>query len=161
MSSAINIRPAEAADYEAFCRLIVEVDALHASREPETFKNPERPGRNREYFLSYLGRPDKALFIAELGGQAAGFIQVSVRRIEEIEILVQQDYAHVNDIVVAKAAQRQGIGKALMAKAEAWASARGLKQLRLNVRSWNDAARALYESVGMKTKMHNMIKRLP
>ena len=161
MSTGIHIRSAEPSDYEAFCALIAEVDSLHSAQEPEYFKNPARPGRSREYFLSYLGQPDKALFIAEDSGKPSGFIQVSLRRIEEIEILVQQDYAHVNDIVVARAAQRRGIGSALMAKAEAWTRSKGLKQLRLNVRSWNEAARKLYESMGLEAKMHTMIKRLP
>lgn len=160
MSDPVQIRNAEVSDFPDFCNLVNEVDEIHTVQEPEYFRNPAQAGRKREYFESYLGQPDKALFIAKYEGLVAGFIQLTIQKVPELDILVPCDYAHVNDLVVAKTMHRRGIGQALMKHAEAWARQKGLKELRLNVRDWNIAAKKLYESAGLKTKMHNMIKRL-
>ena len=57
---------------------------------------------------------------------------------------------HVADVglMVARAARRHGIGRALMRAAEAWARDAGVAKIELHVFPYNGAAIALYESLG-------------
>jgi ribosomal protein S18 acetylase RimI-like enzyme len=140
--------------------LVTEVDALHTDAEPHYFRDPGIPARPRDYFESLLKADDKAVFLAELDGQVAGYLHVETREVGGLEVLVPMHYAHVADIVVAKRRQRKGVGKALMAHAESWARQRGLPELRLSVRGFNAPALAFYESLGMGILQRNMGKRL-
>ncbi|MGM1028718.1 MAG: ribosomal protein S18-alanine N-acetyltransferase [Actinomycetota bacterium] len=56
----------------------------------------------------------------------------------------------VQTIAVAEAARGRGIGRALLAELLAEAERRGVRELFLEVRADNPAARALYESVGFR-----------
>jgi RimJ/RimL family protein N-acetyltransferase len=57
---------------------------------------------------------------------------------------------HVADVglMVARAYRRQGIGRALMEAAEAWARDVGVRKLELHVFPYNEAALGLYEALG-------------
>jgi GNAT superfamily N-acetyltransferase len=62
------------------------------------------------------------------------------------------DAGYIRNIIVAPASQRRGIGKALMNETGAVLRSHGKSSWRLNVRSNNQAAIALYTAVGMRPK---------
>ena len=53
-------------------------------------------------------------------------------------------------LAVAPAQRRRGIGRRLMAEAEAWLKAAGAPKLLLMVREGNDAALAFYDAIGLE-----------
>ncbi|MNP83330.1 putative acetyltransferase [compost metagenome] len=53
-------------------------------------------------------------------------------------------------MVVDEGHRSQGIGKALIAHCDDWARARDATQIKLEVMSFNDRAKSLYESLGFK-----------
>ncbi|QNE33358.1 GNAT family acetyltransferase [Sphingomonas sp. NBWT7] len=53
-------------------------------------------------------------------------------------------------LAVDPTARRGGLGRRLMAAAEAWLRARGVAKLQLMVRDGNDTARLFYASLGME-----------
>jgi ribosomal protein S18 acetylase RimI-like enzyme len=66
----------------------------------------------------------------------------------------------VQELVVAEDSRRRGLGRALMARAHAWAEERGLTDVELSVYAFNGAAIALYEQLGYVVVSHRMARRL-
>lgn len=77
-----------------------------------------------------------------------------------IDQLVGDRHTHVFLLYVEPPHRRQGIGIALMQHAEAWARARGDRQIGLQVFESNQAALNLYRSFGFQTQSFWMVKSL-
>ena len=157
----MEIRKAEAGDYEAFCRILLEIDALHGRHEPDYFRATVAPSRTRDFFDVWLSDKDKALFIATEGLEVTGFAQIEKRAVPDLGFLIGNDHGHFATIIVARQWQRKGIGRALVAAAEAWAKAQGFKELRLTVWDFNSAAKSFYRSLGFRPAIQTLIKRFP
>lgn len=99
---------------------------------------------------------DQALLVAELAGRRAGFLHAVTR----LDFFEQRPAGHVSTIVVAPDAERRGVGRALLAGAEAWARSRGYPTLGLSVFERNDRARAAYERAGFGVETLRYVKRL-
>ncbi|MDY7012188.1 MAG: GNAT family N-acetyltransferase [Cyanobacteriota bacterium] len=69
-------------------------------------------------------------------------------------------YAHIFLLYVAPDHRRRGLGSALMQRAENWASARGDRQIGLQVFCHNQAALQLYQRLGYQTQSLLMLKQL-
>jgi ribosomal protein S18 acetylase RimI-like enzyme len=69
-------------------------------------------------------------------------------------------HAHISVIATSESAQGTGVGRALMAHAEAWARARGMALLTLNVFDGNTRARRLYERAGFAPETVKYAKQL-
>src|SRR2546423_6775854 len=70
------------------------------------------------------------IFIAEDGSNnPLGFVRVNM----QTDYFTGEQHAHVNDIVVTKEAEGKGVGKLLLAKADAWAKAKNARWITLNV----------------------------
>ncbi len=140
-----RVRPAAPADAEHLARL---ADAV--SSEPEgwliSIAGEWRSAADERRYLKALRRyPHAAVFVAEEGnGVIVG--RLSVGRDPH------PSSAHVADVglMVAMAARRQGVGRALLEAAIAWARTAGVRKLELHVFPWNEAAIGLYESVGFE-----------
>jgi streptothricin acetyltransferase len=100
----------------------------------------KRYGRDADADLSgYLETPVKAVFLAYLDGSVAGRIVVSEG---------WNRYAWIEDIAVDSRCRREGVGRALMDRAVAWAIERGLPGIRLETQNNNVTACKFYESYG-------------
>jgi ribosomal protein S18 acetylase RimI-like enzyme len=90
--------------------------------------------------------PPEAHLVAELDGRLAGYIRV-------LPVSALPENAHVLGVVglaVAPGARRQGVGSALLAAAERYVRARGVRKLSLHVLSTNETALRLYERLGFE-----------
>ena len=83
-----------------------------------------------------------------------------------MRMVIQADYysgeqhAHVNDIVVTAEAEGKGVGKLLLAKADAWAKDKQARWITLNVFDKNFRARSVYEKAGYKVEWIKYLKDL-
>jgi GNAT superfamily N-acetyltransferase len=132
---AVAIRRASPEDYATFARLF-----------PELGIDDPIPGRDA-WATGYV----PFTLIAHDAADALGFA-------------FTQEYAdtgYVRNVVVAAEARRRGVGRALMEATARHLRAAGKSRWRLNVGPQNVAARALYESLGMRTLYTSRAVRLP
>jgi ribosomal protein S18 acetylase RimI-like enzyme len=69
-------------------------------------------------------------------------------------------HAHIFLLYIHPDHRRQGLGRALMLRAEAWASERGDRQISLQVFEHNGAALHLYQGLGYLPQSIALVKRL-
>jgi ribosomal protein S18 acetylase RimI-like enzyme len=97
----------------------------------------------------------ETVLLAEIEGEAVGF--ASLRLIPYLSD--DGPYAEVTELYVADAHRRQGIGRALMERAEALARERGAEELILLTGQTNHAAQALYRALAFEDYALAMRKR--
>lgn len=114
------------------------------------------PTRDPAAIARYLGQhatgeraypADTELFIAvDAAGQQVGLIAIRPDR----EHFSGEPQAYIELLAVTEAAEGAGVGRALLAHAERWASARGLDQITLDVFATNTGAIAFYQQAGFQ-----------
>jgi ribosomal protein S18 acetylase RimI-like enzyme len=110
-----------------------------------------------ERLVEYVLAREHEILIAESGGEAAGFALLIYDLPDEITLTEQAFIAYM---AVEPAAQRRGIGAALLASIEDHARQRGLPYLSLMATEENVAARELYAAAGFTTERRMMTKAL-
>jgi len=88
-----------------------------------------------------------ALFVAELNGQAAGWIQVSIR-----STLESGGLAEITGLVVDESVRGKGIGKSLVKKAEEWAKLKSYNTLRVRTNVKRTETHIFYKNIGFVEK---------
>ena len=89
-------------------------------------------------------------------GVRLGFIHLTGER----DYYLQDTCGHVADLVVARGARGQGVGRALLAAAEQWSKDRGYRLLTLNVFVENRGPQSLYEQAGFHAEVIKYVKPL-
>lgn len=97
------------------------------------------------YFELIQEAPENALFVAEETSdeQVVGWVHVAGRI-----SLDTGPFAQISGIVVDERVRGRGVGRALMATAEAWAAARGYDVMRLWSNVVRERAHRFYEDLG-------------
>ncbi len=142
---SIVVRGAEPRDFDAVTELFELGDALHREGAPWMFRKPDTVARSRDEFDRLLRGPDSTLLVAATGDTVVGVATVLMRAAPDVPIFIPQRWGVLDNLVVAAAHRRQGLGTALVRAAEVWAAERGATFVDLNVYAFNDGARALYE----------------
>lgn len=142
------IRHAVAGDRQQLQQLWRGLNRLHAGLRPDYFQVPEGvPCALHALLKDKLG-PGRALLVSERQGEVLGFVLVGVHDTPDDPLLVRQRRAYVEDMAVAEAHRRQGIGQALVRAALRWGQEQGAVQALLTVWEGNDAAEAFYRELG-------------
>jgi ribosomal protein S18 acetylase RimI-like enzyme len=157
----VNIRKAGLADAPAVIRLWKALEAHHRTEfgfgAPGAFAyKKDTVGIYKKFLLKKLAARNAAVFVAEDGGRAIGYVMASVIKLSPI--LVHDREAFINELVVEKAHRRKGVGTMLLGAAERWAKKRGLFWLGLTVHAENKAAFAAYKKFRMKALNVKMVK---
>jgi GNAT superfamily N-acetyltransferase len=132
------IRPATVDDWPAIAGLLVE---LGRDVSPSAASNPS-------YVIRFGGhlalREARTLVAEEPGGRVLGFIDVEFRQ----RLGHPRPQAWVNDLVVTESARGQGVGTALLARAEELARRRGCFRMSLETSAWRVETHRFYERRG-------------
>jgi RimJ/RimL family protein N-acetyltransferase len=138
----VRIRAAEPGDAPGLVALASAVGS-----EPEGWLLADSHWRSvadeRRYVRAVRKHPDAALLVAEEQGNTV------VGRLSVVRD-PHPSSGHVADLglMVAASHRRRGIGRSLLAAAEAWARGAGVSKLELHVFPHNEPAIALYEELG-------------
>jgi ribosomal protein S18 acetylase RimI-like enzyme len=150
---ALRIRPAGPLD-RAF--VLAQVPRL-AAFGPPTWRDPVQMTNVDTVELTRAlqqPEPGEHVWIAETS-RPVGLLHLLVNR-----DYYQQTHAYISNLIVSEEAEGQGIGRALLAYAEAWARAEGYATLSLSVFAQNTAARALYQRAGFGEDIIRYVKPL-
>ena len=157
--SDVVLREARMADYEGLCLLFAELDELHRVARPDIFVVPQGPRRTREYIEAQIGSETSTIFVAERASTLVGFAHVMRKEMIALPIRPAKVYAEVENLVVASAHRRSGIGLKLLGEAQSWACSRGIDVVHIGVFAFNCAAIALYKRAGFSIDTMRMSKR--
>lgn len=122
---------------EADIEAVVSIDAAAFHRSPSKLAE-EGTIATTTQLREELARPWARLWVARSGGTAVGYL-VSWHVVDEL---------HVLNVAVVPEFRRQGIARALMEEAFAFARTNEVRQVFLEVRKSNDAAIQLYRKLG-------------
>lgn len=153
---AIVIRPATPEDTGFILSLaprFVGFALPKGRRKPETLAGIRG---DIERALRDTPSADRFFVAEETGAGCVGFLHLQVQR----DFFTGARACHVSDLAVAAGRDGRGIGRALLAHAEAWASENRCKLMTLSVFPANTRARRLYERAGFVIDLLRMAKPL-
>ncbi len=107
--------------------------------------------------LDYVFSQKPVVFMATTAGKNVGFLLYVDFLPDDV---TGQEQAFVAYMAVEPIAQRQGIGRKLLAAAEEYARSKGLPAIALMVTEQNLAARGVYEAAGYTTERRLLCKPL-
>ena len=132
------IRPYQPTDTEACRALWAELTQAHRDLYEDQTIGGENPGAG---FDRHLANPQlAALWVAEAGGQVVGLTG----------LLVCEEEAEVEPLIVAARLRARGIGRRLLDQAVSEARARGIRFLSVRPVARNAAAIALFVKAGFR-----------
>ena len=98
----------------------------------------------------------KLLVAEEAPGNLLGFIFLETQE----DYFTLKRYGHISMLAVAETAEGRGVGRVLIAYAEAWGREQGFAKLTLNVFENNQHARKVYEHLGYSPETLRYVKPL-
>jgi len=142
---AVNIRNANRED-RAFVVALADrlVDGFAAPSHRTKAELIEGDRRALEAWFNDPSKPDEAMLIAELDGKPAGCAFL----VTLIDYFNLRPHSHLSVLAVAKDAEGQGVGSALLDRCAQWAKERKSDRLTLSALVTNARARGLYERRG-------------
>lgn len=99
-------------------------------------------------FFAGVSHDVMAVYVVESGGSVVGFIELNIRNFAEGSRESQVPY--VEGWYVHPQHQKQGLGKALMMQAEAWAKAQGFGELASDTEHDNMASQTIHRNLGFQ-----------
>jgi ribosomal protein S18 acetylase RimI-like enzyme len=155
MSTALTIRRGERSDRPFVLDLGQRVSSTSVSMLRDTL--PQLVATAFLNLAEFVWTRDHDMLIAEADGVVAGFVLAIYDLPDEVSLTDQTFVAYM---AVEPAAQRRGIGKALLEEVERLSAERGLSYVSLMVTEQNTAARVLYERAGFGTERRMLTKNV-
>ncbi|RKT10297.1 ribosomal protein S18 acetylase RimI-like enzyme [Paraburkholderia sp. RAU2J] len=161
MTDSISYRRATIDDILKICELGQILNAIHHQARPDVYANAtEEFARDKPHWLSSLQGEDRAMFLAEHGSTAVGFITVQVMQ-PTSPLLQPLTVGRIGSVAVLERLRGRGVGSTLMKLAEEWARKNGANDMRLTVWAFNEQAVDLYQELGYELRAFEMGKQLP
>jgi GNAT superfamily N-acetyltransferase len=147
----ISIRRATAGDAAVLSMLNADVQAVHAAALPWWFKPPGPESFPLGTAAALIAKPENLVFLAEVGGEAAGYAYAEIMRQAETPFRHAYAMVYLHHISVRPAHRRRGVGSALIAAVRSAAKEEGITLLGADIWSFNEAARTFFRRHGFTT----------
>jgi ribosomal protein S18 acetylase RimI-like enzyme len=146
-----SVRPAESGDLPAITALYLEVADEVIPREPTFRRRPDASSVQRRY-ASRIDDAERAILVAVVDDVVVGFVDALLNRYVADDGVYHSPGvdAYVEELIVTGPHRRRRIGAALMNAVETWARNAGARMVTLDTHVTNEAARALYTSMGYR-----------
>src|SRR5215472_2742517 len=154
------IRAAVQGDHAQLCDLFDELDELHRDARPDIFRNPAGDARSRDDMACLMAGEGGTIVVAEGGSGLVGVAVALLRDPVSHPLLVTRKIVEIDNIVVRRGYQRQGIGRRLVAACVEWARQRRVDDVEIAVHDFNVGAIAFYAALGFEMSVHRLRRRL-
>lgn len=146
-----TIRLAKPGDETIIGQLLVSIHAQHAEGRPDLFGKGCSKHSPSQIAASFGREKEPILVAADAEDRVLGYAMCLVK---ENTNPTQGPYStfYIDDLNVAPAARRQGVGSALLSACRTLAKTKGCYNLTLNVWAFNEGAIAFYEKNGFSAQ---------
>jgi ribosomal protein S18 acetylase RimI-like enzyme len=156
----VQIRTARLEDAGALADVYIASAEHHVRLDPSLYRTPEWEAVEERYRGRLPSAADNVIFVAVVGGEVVGFVDVQVKRPDGEPRMLRDAVSAEIDIAVLPDSRGGGIGTDLMAAAETWANEHGAEFMTLQVHTANlDAIRFYQDRHGWRTSGLFMLKR--
>ncbi len=139
------IRPyAAATDLPGLRRCMIELQDYERDLDPRLPAGADIVDAYQAELFERCGRYDGAIFVAEEDGEIAGYGTILTKMVSDSVEDGDLVFGLVADLVVREEYRGRGLGRRLLARAEAHAMTHGVRHLRIGVLAGNVVARSLY-----------------
>jgi ribosomal protein S18 acetylase RimI-like enzyme len=157
------VRDAHPRDLDRLVELWSDLADHHARVDPLFELRSDAGPRVRELLAAGLRGPDAATFVWEMSGgtgpiELVGFCTLRIDRAPSIQH--ETERAEITDLGVSPAQRRRGIGRALVAAARDWLTARGVERVEVRVATGNPEGQAFWRALGFDDFVDVLHRRL-
>jgi len=157
-SPPTTIRAATAADVRALGGFGARLTALHHGFDPRRFiaPTPGTPAAYASFLGSQIGRPETVLLVAVTEDNLSGYLWAGVEGTDYMSL--RGPAGVVYDLFVDPSRRRKGIGRLLLRAGLSSLEEMGAERVVLSTAHRNEAAQALFTSVGFRPTMVEMTR---
>lgn len=147
----------ETIDLDTLARLNRYVHEPHVAQQPDFFK-PYDFATVRAFFAKIVGKDQHQFLIAELDGEAIGYVWIEYLQRPESAFNFANTKVRVHHLCIVDDKQQQGFGRQLLLEVERRALAQGIHKIDLDYWMSNDGVDVFYERLGFE-KMRQVVAK--
>ena len=152
----MNIRRAQEKDMKKVMKLLSEVLEIHAKIRPDVFISGQTK-YSEDDLNGIFADEERPVFVAvDDEDEVLGYAFCTFKNMPEKPYVHAFKMLYIDDLCVDENCRGRHIGKKLYEHVTDYARKTGCHSVTLNVWEGNDAAKAFYESIGMKVKETHM-----
>lgn len=158
---SVEIRQFTPEDAESAARLYIQSAEHHVRLDPDFYRVPPLKAVVAHYedVAERIQTEPFNCFVAESDATVVGMVEVRIQEPPSSASMLRPRRMAAADIVVDSRNRRQGIGRALMERAESWAHDQDASSLMLDMLRANEPALALYTRLGYQDHGALLLKR--
>ncbi len=145
MNLDVTIRKATLDDLPALRDLYLALEEDGVRYQPEHFVIGERTD---EFFQSIFDSDTQDILVADIGGEAVGFVHVMILQQKTVSCLKPQSVVYMQDLCVREDLRSKGIGSILVKEAKKYGKEKGVDFIRTQVFPGNVDGMRFYERNG-------------
>jgi ribosomal protein S18 acetylase RimI-like enzyme len=156
----MTLRPATTDDVPAVLPMVTKLAELHESWDPQRFDYKPNTAKMYDHWLRDRARDDRSVFlVAEREKRVVAFLIASIEHTIPVYRLSEVGYIH--DLWVEPEYRNEGVARQMTMLAIEQFREKGVRQIRLETASRNEAARKLFRTCGFRESSVEMLLDVP